>query len=265
MDFERLIGRYGMLGIAVFAAVAAVGTFLSWAISHGYLRLGPEARVLLGLAFAAAIGTWGIKLRRTERSFGSSLLGLALVIVLVCAYAAGPSFNIVPTWVAFVGSAAVAWGLAMFARSQNDEPLWCVAFGGAALAPFVTSDGSGNLYALLAYGLVLLLSACFAISHRSGRWRGRCSICRRRCSWRAPHGSSSERVTNGFFATFALPLVVGAAGFSRSRPTRRKRAALRWLALLALLATASTSGLGSQDASVAWRRGDRSLPSRSGC
>jgi hypothetical protein len=43
-DFERLLGRYGMLGIAVLAAIAAVGTFLSWAISHGYLRLGPGAR-----------------------------------------------------------------------------------------------------------------------------------------------------------------------------------------------------------------------------
>lgn len=55
LDFERLLGRYGMLGIAVFAAVAAVGTFLSWAISHGYLVLGPAARVALGLAFAATI------------------------------------------------------------------------------------------------------------------------------------------------------------------------------------------------------------------
>src|SRR5262249_31991582 len=136
MDFERLLGRYGMLGIAVFAAVAAVGTFLSWAISHGYLRLGPAARVVLGIAFAAGIGAWGMKLRRKERSFGSSLIGLAMVIVLVCAYPAVPSFGLVPTPVAFLGAASVAWALAIFARSQDDEPLWCVAFGGAAVAPF---------------------------------------------------------------------------------------------------------------------------------
>jgi hypothetical protein len=35
LDLERLLGRYGMLGIAVLAAAAAVGTFLSWAISRG--------------------------------------------------------------------------------------------------------------------------------------------------------------------------------------------------------------------------------------
>ena len=43
--------------------------------------------------------------------------------------------------------------------------------------------------------------------------------------------------TNGFYATFALPLVVGAAGILPFAPDARKRAALRWLALLALLAT----------------------------
>src|SRR6185436_15498716 len=34
-DLERLVGSYGMLGISVLAAVAAVGTFLSWAIGRG--------------------------------------------------------------------------------------------------------------------------------------------------------------------------------------------------------------------------------------
>ena len=94
IDFERLLGRYGMLGIAVLAAAAAVGTFLSWAVSHGYLTLPPRARIVVGLLFAAAIAAWGFRLRRAERSFGSSLLGLSLVIVLVCAYAAGPGLSI---------------------------------------------------------------------------------------------------------------------------------------------------------------------------
>jgi hypothetical protein len=170
-------------------------------------------------------------------------LGLALVIVLLCAYAAGPSFHLIPTWIAFVGSAAIAWALAIFARSENDEPLWCVAFGGAAIAPFATSDGSGNVFALLAYAFVLLLSACFAISHRV--WP---------VAWRVFYLSSLLFVAAGtfigswhglsaFYATFALPLVIGAAGILPFAPDARKRAALRWLALLALFATAATSSL----------------------
>src|SRR5215467_14092492 len=252
LDFERLVGRYGMLGISVFGIIAAVGTFLGWAISHGYLHLGPEARVLLGLAAAIGIGAWGLWLRRTEQSFGSSLLGLALVIVLVCAYAAGPSFHLIPVWLAFAGSAAIGWSLAIFARGQNDEPLWCVAFGGAAIAPFVTSDGSGNLYALLAYGLVLLFSACFAISHRL--WP---------VAWRVFYLSAALFVAastvlaishdpNGFFAVFALPLIVGGAGIVPFAPDGRKRAALRWLALLALLASVSAEAINHTMMTLVW-------------
>jgi hypothetical protein len=237
-DLERLLGRYGMLGIAVMAAVAAVGTFLSWAISHGYLSLGPGARVAAGLAFAVAIGAWGFRLRRTERSFGSSILGLALVIVQVCAYAVGPSFHLVPTTVAFAGAMVVSWALAMFAHGENDEPLWCVGFGGASLAPFVTSDGHGSVYALSLYGALVLLTACFAISHRA--WP---------VAWRVFYGAAALFVlgaasvarTTGtltVLAVLALPFVVGVAGILPFAPESRKRGALRWLAILAVMATA---------------------------
>ena len=107
LDFERLLGRYGMLGIAVFAAVAAVGTFLSWAISHGYLVLGPAARVALGLAFAAGIGAWGAADfgARSDRSGRASSDSRSSS----CSFARtppGPSFSLVPTWFAFVGAAS---------------------------------------------------------------------------------------------------------------------------------------------------------------
>jgi hypothetical protein len=232
-----MLGRYGMLGIAVMAAVAAVGTFLSWAISHGYLSLGPGARVLAGLAFAAVVGAWGITLRRRERSFGSSMLGLALVIVQVCAYAAGPSFHLVPTVVAFAGATATSWALAMFAHGEGDEPLWCVGFGGAALAPFVTSDGHGSVYALVLYAAVVLLAACFAISHRE--WP---------VAWRVFYAGAALFVlgaeslaravgTTAILTTFALPFVVGVAGVLPFAPQSRKRGVLRWLAVLAVLVT----------------------------
>src|SRR4051812_27843021 len=148
---EDLMGRYGMLIIAVLAAVAAVGTFLSWAISRGILTLPPVARVAAGVIFGAAIGAWGFRLRRTERSFGSSIVGLALVIELVCGYAVGPAFHLAPPWVAFAIAAALCWALALFALGELDEPLWCVSFAGAAVVPFATSDGTGSMLFLIAY------------------------------------------------------------------------------------------------------------------
>ncbi len=249
-----------MLALAVIAAVAAVGTFLDWAITRGYLTLTPGIRVALGLVFAAAIGAWGIKLRRTERPFGSSLLGLALVIVLVCGYAAGPGLHLVPAWLAFAGSAGVSWGLALFARVENDEPLWCVAFGGATLAPFVTSNGMGNLYALVAYGLVLSVSACFAIAHRP--WP---------VAWRVFYAvtalfgaASADRATRGdtaeFFAVFLLPQVISLSGVLPFAPASRKRGVMRWLAFITLAIAAFVGlpigswaiGLAAFGAAVLW-------------
>lgn len=229
-----------MLAIAVLAAVLAVGTFLSWAYANGYLRLSPPARVAIGLAFAGTLGVWGFRLRKRERSFGSTILALALVIVQVCAYAAGPAFNLVPTWVAFAGAAALSWLLAVFAHAENDEPLWCVGFGGAALAPFVTSDGTGKFYALLIYGLVTLLPACFAISQRE--WP---------IAWRVFYAASAllalsaadlgyRTGTVAMLCAFAFPFVIATAGVVPFAPESRKRAALRWLGALGALASIRT-------------------------
>jgi hypothetical protein len=235
IDVEQLVGRYGILAIAVVAAVAAVGTFLSWAIAKGYVTLGPSARVVIGLAASAALGAWGIRMRRRERSFGSTLLGLALVLVQVCAYGAGPKFHLVPPLVAFVGAALVSWVLAFFAHAENDEPLWCVGFGGAALAPFVTSDGGGSTIMLLSYGLLVLLPACFAISHRD--WP---------VAWRVFYvvvgvysftGATLSRDagTGAFAVAFAFPFIVMVGGIVPFAPESRKRGAMRWLAVLAVL------------------------------
>src|SRR5450432_4565332 len=45
IDLEKLLGRYGTIAVASLAILMGVGTFLSWAIEHGYL--GPTVRVIL--------------------------------------------------------------------------------------------------------------------------------------------------------------------------------------------------------------------------
>lgn len=241
-EIEALLGRYGMLAIAVLAAVAAVGTFLSWAIAHGYLALGPAARVALGLVFAGGIALWGIKLRRTERSFGSTMLGLALVIAQLCAYAAGPSFHIVPTPVAFLVAALSSWALAIFAHAENDEPLWCVGFGGATLAPFVTSDGHGNVFVLALYALVVLLPACFAISHRDWPIGWRVFYLASGLFAIAAAAEAHTAGLPGFLTAFLLPFVVAMGGVIPFAPVTRKRGALRWLAFLAVVGSLAAHG-----------------------
>ena len=233
LDLERLLGRYGMLGISVLAAAAAVGTFLSWAISRGYLTLSPSMRIVVGLLFAAGIAAWGFRLRKRERSFGSSLLGLALVVVLVCAYAAGPGLAVIPEWLAFGGAIAVSWALAIFARRESDEPLWCVAFGGAAIAPFVTSSGKGNIYGLVVYAASVLIAACYAIGPRTWNvaWRVFFSAATLLATTAAT--VSRSHGLGGFLFALALPVAAALGGVLPFAPDSRKRAALRWLWILA--------------------------------
>jgi hypothetical protein len=233
LDLERLLGRYGMLGIAVLAAAAAVGTFLSWAVSRGYLTLSPAGRIIVGLAFAAGIAAWGFRLRKRERSFGSSLLGLSLVVVLVCAYAAGPGLAVVPEWLAFGGAIAVSWALALFARHESDEPLWCVAFGGAAIAPFVTSSGKGNIYGLVVYAASVLIAGCYAIGPRPWNiaWRVFFAAATLLASTAATVSRSHGLA--GFLFAIGLPIAAALGGVLPFAPDSRKRAALRWLWILA--------------------------------
>ena len=234
-DLERLVGSYGMLAIAVLAAVAAVGTFLSWAIGSGFITIGPAARVVIGLLAAGVVGIWGARLRRRERSFGSTLLGLALVIVHVCAYAAGPSFALVPTWVAFTAAAAASWALTVFAHREGDEPLWCVGFGGAAVAPFVTSNGHGSLYALLAYATLVLLSGCFSINKREWPIAWRIFYLASALFVVAAGWEARNTGTTRFVVALAFPLAIAVVGVAPLAVPSRKRGALRWLSLLAAL------------------------------
>jgi hypothetical protein len=148
-DWEALIGRYGMLVLGGVTSLAAVGTFVGWAIANGWL--GPAQRVGLGLVAAAGLAIWGFRMRRREKSFGASLIGIALAAVHVCAWGAGPSLHLVPTSVAFALAAAASLALEAFAHVEDDEALWSVGFFGAAIAPFVTSDGGGSLPLLASY------------------------------------------------------------------------------------------------------------------
>src|SRR5919204_352176 len=134
IDLETLVGRYGMLGLATLLALAAIGTFVSWAVSRGLL--GPTTRVALGLVAAAGIAAAGLKLRPRSRSFSDSLLALALAAVHVCAWAAGPSLGLVPAPLALAGSALVSVALGLLAALASqvlayDRVAWMGRVGAA--------------------------------------------------------------------------------------------------------------------------------------
>jgi uncharacterized membrane protein len=168
LDFESLIGRYGTLVLASLTILLGAGAFLSWAIAHG--KIGPELRVFLGALGAAVVAVVGWRLRaRGSKRFGSTLLALALALVHVDAWGAGPYLELVPSPVALAAAAAASIALAVLAWVNDEEALFSVGVGGALIAPFVTSRDAGSVPALLAYGYVVLASGLVALRGRA--WR----------------------------------------------------------------------------------------------
>ena len=105
LDFEALIGRYGTLALASLTILLGAGAFLSWAIANS--KIGPELRVILGALGAAVVGAVGWRLRtRGSMRFGNTLLALALALVHVDAWGAGPYLGLVSSPVALSIAAA---------------------------------------------------------------------------------------------------------------------------------------------------------------
>jgi hypothetical protein len=225
-----------MLALATLTGLAAVGTFLGWAITQGLL--GPPARIALGLTLAGALGAAGLRLRRRERSFGATLLGLALATTHLCAWAAGPLLGLVPAWMSLALAVGVSIALAGFAQRENDEPLWCVGFGGAAIAPFVANPDNVSATLIASYGLIVMLSACYALVGRDWPIANRV-FAAVTALFVGALMAMPER-NGGPLLAIGLPLVVAVAGVlpaTRARhPVRSVRGPLRTLGVFAAVA-----------------------------
>lgn len=166
LDFESLVGRYGTMALAALTILMGVGAFLTWAVAN--VRLGPGLRVVLGALAAGVVGAVGWRLRSsTSRRYGNTLLALALAIVHLDAWAAGPHLHVIDPWAALSVAAVASLALAALALAAGEESLFAVGTGGALVAPFVTSDERGSVVVLLTYGLVVLSAGLVAMRGRA--------------------------------------------------------------------------------------------------
>jgi uncharacterized membrane protein len=211
LDLESLIGRYGTLALASLTILLGAGAFLSWAIAHG--KIGPELRVLLGALGAAAVAVVGWRLRaRGSKRFGSTMLALALALVHVDAWGAGPYLDLVSSPVALSVAAAASLALAVLAWVGNEEALFSVGVGGAIVAPFVTSRSSGSVIALLVYGFVVL--GCGLGALRGKAWRTAVIVTTAGCWLYVTVASAATHGANDYVrdypAVFAIAIAVTA-------------------------------------------------------
>lgn len=175
LDLETIVGRYGTLLLGALTIVLGVGAFLSWAVER--ITLGPAARVALGALgalLAAALGLW-LRGREGEgtRRFGNLVLALALAVVHVVAWSAGPSLHVVPTQLALAAAAAASLLLALLGWRSDEQELFVVGTGGALMAPFVTADQVGDPVILLLYGWLVVTAAAATLRDRRWPWAQR--------------------------------------------------------------------------------------------
>ena len=157
-ELESMVGRYGTLSLAALLVLMGVGAIIKMAVEKGLLT--PEVRVLAGLVVAVLLTGAGVVFRgRGEVRYGGVLLALALAVVDLVAWGAGPLFHLVPVAAAMAAVDVVALALAALALKDQSEFLFAVSVAGALSAPFVTSDGGGTALNLLLYGGVVLAGA----------------------------------------------------------------------------------------------------------
>ena len=150
--------KVGML--VLFAGVAAL---LKYASDEGWLRLPIEFR-LAGIALAAiAALAFGWRERTRRRSFGLSLQGGAIGVLLLTVFAAFRLYHLLPAGAAFALMLILVAGVGVLAVLQNALALAVLGILAGFAAPILISTGSGDHVALFSYYALLNL-AIFAIA-----------------------------------------------------------------------------------------------------
>jgi hypothetical protein len=183
------------------------------------------------------------------------LLVIALAVVHLDAWAAGPGLALIPHWVSLNIAAIASAALAAFAVAKEDEILFTLGVAGALVAPFVADWSGVNSSALLAFGWVVVSAATVSL------WRSEWVIARRVLTLStgiyviaglAADPANATAAGRRLPALFALGVAVSSILFAHSvhrRPLARQ--ALAYMAL-ALLVVVGRTGGEWQDVSMAF-------------
>lgn len=152
--------------LVLFAGVAAA---LRFAAAEGYLDMPIAARLALIAALALLALGWGWRERLRRPTFGLSVQGGAIGVLLLTVFAAFRLYALLPASQGFALVVLLVAGAAVLALLQRAMVLAVLGFLGGYLAPVLIATGSGNHVALFSYYAVLN-AAVFAISWRQ-HWR----------------------------------------------------------------------------------------------
>jgi len=160
-------GGNTIVRVAVLILFIGVAFLLRYAAEHSSVPL--EWR-LAGVALGGvALTGLGFRLTSKRRGYGLSLQGAGVGIVYLVLFAAYRLYDLLPTTLTFALLAAMAAITTVLALRQDALPLAVLGFGGAFLAPVLTSTGQGSHVALFSYQL--LLNGAIALIARHKAWK----------------------------------------------------------------------------------------------
>ncbi|MEO5626067.1 MAG: DUF2339 domain-containing protein [Dokdonella sp.] len=150
--------KVGML--VLFAGIASL---LKYASDQGWLTLPIELRIV-GIALAAiAALVFGWRERERRRSFGLSLQGGAIGVLLMTVFASFRLYHLLPPTAAFALMLILIAGTGVLAVLQDALALAVLGILAGFAAPILISTGSGDHVVLFSYYALLNL-AIFAIA-----------------------------------------------------------------------------------------------------
>jgi len=158
-------GGNTIVRVAVLLLFIGVAFLLRYAAENALL---PLAWRLAGTALAGlALTGLGLRLTPKRRGYGLSLQGAGVGISYLVLFAAFRLYGLVPAGLSFGLLAALAAITTVLALRQDALPLAALGFGGAFLAPVLTSTGQGSHVALFGYYLLLNLAIAWIARHKA--------------------------------------------------------------------------------------------------
>ncbi|MEJ6006558.1 DUF2339 domain-containing protein [Paucibacter sp. AS339] len=158
-------GGNTIVRVGVLILFIGVAFLLRYAAEHSQLSI--ELR-LVGVALAGvALTALGLRLTPSRRGYGLSLQGAGVGLIYLLLFAAYRLYGLLPVGLSFGLLAALAAITTVLALRQDALALAALGFGGAFLAPVLTSTGQGSHSALFSYQLLLNLAIAWMARHKA--------------------------------------------------------------------------------------------------
>lgn len=153
--------------VRVGILVLLIGVVLLLRLATDMFTIPIEVRLGAVAAGGAGLTLIGLRLREKRRSYAITIQGAGLAIVYLTLFAAFRRYEVLPAELTFILLAILAVISGGLALLQNALPLALVAFGGAFLAPLLTSTGSNNVIGLFSYYLMLNVALAWLAHYRT--------------------------------------------------------------------------------------------------